>query len=127
VGRDESCSWVGSESLRSFTVPVFDVGVSPRSRVSGQVSVAAVLYLPKIAYRARSPAQVRGPCRHARILPRRDGIWLTKVRAQCVHFFHLVSSVCDHCRGGGAVAREELCASSRGVCQCLPGWLGSSM
>ena len=106
-------------------MPVFDALVSPCSLVSGQVSVSAVPHLPKIAFRVRSPAQVRGLCQYARVFPRRDGVGPTKVRAQCAYIFRLVSFVCNHCRGGGAVARGELCAW--GICQSLYDWLGASM
>jgi hypothetical protein len=106
-----------------FAVPM--LVVSPRALVSSAESASATPVLPKIACLAHSPAQVRGPCWYARVLPRRDGIGPTKKRAQYARIFHRVSFAWYHCHDGGAVAREELCAWS--VCRNLCGWLGSSM
>jgi len=88
VERDESCAWVCSECLLFFTVSVLDGVVLPCSLVSGAESASAAPCLPKIAIRAHSPAQVRGPCWYARVLPRRDGVRLTKERAQYAYIFH---------------------------------------
>jgi len=60
--------------------------VSPRAL--GVDSAFATPVLQKIACLARSPAQVQGPCLFARVLPRRDGIGLTKKRAQHARIFH---------------------------------------
>jgi len=88
VGRDESCTWVGSGCLLLFAVSVLDGVVSPCSLVSGAESASATPCLPKIAVRAHSPAQVRRPCQYARVLPRREGIGTTKERTQYAYIFH---------------------------------------
>ena len=88
VKRNESCAWDGSECLLFFAVSVFDVVVSPRFLVPGEESASAAPCLPKFAGHAHSPAQVRGPCRYARVLPRGDGVGPTKDRAQYAYIFH---------------------------------------
>jgi len=67
---------------------VLDGVVSPRPLVSGAESASASPCLPKIAIHAQSPAQVRGPCWYACVLPQRDGVGPTKERAQYAYMFH---------------------------------------
>jgi len=52
------------------------------SAVSAQVSVAGLATLAWVVPRVPSHAQVQGPCRPARILPRGNGLVQTRERAQ---------------------------------------------
>jgi len=68
---------VCSGCLLFFAVSVLDGVDSPRSLVLGAESASAAPCLPRIAIHAHSPAQVRGPCWYARVLPRRDSSGLS--------------------------------------------------
>ena len=97
--------------------------VSPRSLVPGAKSAPS--RVSNMAIRVHFPAQVRGPCRFARVLPRGDGVGPTKKRTQNAYIFRQTSFSKYRCLGWGAAVRGELCAWS--VCQSLHGWLGVSM
>jgi len=58
VGRDESCTWVGSGCLLLFAVSVLDGAVSPRYLVPGAESAFAAPRLSNTALRAYAPTPV---------------------------------------------------------------------
>ena len=97
--------------------------VSPRAL--GVDSASATPVLQNFACFACSPAQVRGPCRFARVLPRRDGIRPTKKWAQPARIFHWVCFAGILCLFGVVAPREERCACA--VCRNLCGCPGTSL
>ena len=123
MGRDESCIRIGSVCQLFFASVLHGV-VSPRFPVSGTEFAFAAPCLSNIAICAYAPAQVRVPCRYARVLPRRDGVRQTKGGTQFADIFHGESFAWYHCHGGGTAAGEELCACSMG--RNLQVWLDVS-
>jgi len=94
-------------------------------RALGANFATATPMLQKFACSACLTAQVRGPCRFARVLPRRDGLGPTKKRTQHARFFPWVRFAGILCGSGNVVPREERCAWS--VCWNLCDCAGTSL
>jgi len=98
VERDELCAWVCCQSLCSWLVAsVVDAVVFCPSLAAGlvRVSTAVLVALARVVPRAPSPAQVRGPCWPACVLPRGDGFMQARERAQDVVQPFLPEYRCD--------------------------------
>ena len=77
VERDVLCAWVGCWSLCSLLVAsMVDSVVFCPCLAAGLVRVYAPVFkvLARVDSRASSPAQIRGQCQPAYVLPQRDGI-----------------------------------------------------
>jgi len=76
---------------------VVDAGVFCPSLAAGlvRVSAAVLVSLARVVPRAPSPAQVRGQCQPARVLPRGDGIVQARERAQDVALPFPLEHGCD--------------------------------
>jgi len=103
---------------------------------SGMVLVSAVdlVVVSRVSPHAHSPAQVRGPCRPARFLPRGDGFMQARERAQGVAFpleLSLLGLVLEClCFGIGIIARlvvvvcDALGEAAFSPGRCCAAWFG---
>ena len=105
--------------------PLGEIGgcVVPPRALCADFATATPL-LQKFACSDCVPAQVRGPCRFARVLPRRDGLGPTKKRMQQVRLFPSVRFAGILCVVGNVAPRKERCAWS--VCRNLHDCAGAS-
>jgi len=85
VERDELGAWVSYWSLFCLLVAsVVDTVVVCPSLAAGLVRVSATVLVAvaRVVPHAFPPAQIRGPCQPARVLPRGDGIIHASERVQ---------------------------------------------